>query len=249
MTAYRGSLIAFSSLHRRSFPLVILYTYWIAVLVGGTITYLYIATRFLICLPEWTHFDLVSFFVLCFSFLLHVHYYNIFSTLIIQFLFYQEGDIEPPEPYETAMSLSNAVQSGDTLVQSFISPVILQANETGQLVLTRDAQGKQKFVRTRKVTALGFEPIMDVIRMEEEREILLDWVARHQPRRRNRTLSVPGIDFNYGTIGPGTGVYGMEEPPDVFTTRSAYQGIGSNRRQRSSTLSPATSRKDPYSNL
>lgn len=33
---------------------------------------------------------------------------------------------------------------------------------------------------------------MDIVRMEEEREILLDWVARNKPRRRNRTLSVPG---------------------------------------------------------
>jgi len=62
----------------------------------------------------------------------------------------------------------------------------------GTLVLTRDRQGRQRYARTRKVTALGFEPIMDLVRMEEERELLLDWVARNKPRRRNRTLSVPG---------------------------------------------------------
>ena len=58
--AYRGALMAFSTLHHHSVPLVALYTYWVIVLVGGTIAYLCIATRYLLCLPGWTHFDLVS---------------------------------------------------------------------------------------------------------------------------------------------------------------------------------------------
>jgi len=107
----------------------------------------------------------------------------------------------------------------------------------GTLVLTRDAQGRQKYVRTRRVTALGFEPIMDVIKMEHEREILLDWVARNKPRRRNRTLSVPGIDFNYGAsgIGSGSGVYGMQED------RSPLRRMA---RPRSHTLSPRVTPRD-----
>lgn len=44
----------------------------------------------------------------------------------------QEGDIEPPAPYETAMTLSHMLQSGETMVQPFVSPAVLQANETGK---------------------------------------------------------------------------------------------------------------------
>lgn len=123
-----------------------------------------------------------------------------------------EGEIEPPQPYETAMTLSNMILTGESLVQNYVSPAVLQANETGALVVTRDRQGHQRYVRTRKVTALGFEPMMNVIEMERERELLLEWVGKHPPRRRHRTLSVPGIDFNYASIGTGNaGVYGMEE--------------------------------------
>lgn len=50
----------------------------------------------------------------------------------ISFLVLQEDDIEPPAPYETAMTLSNMVQSGETMIQPFVSPAILQANETGE---------------------------------------------------------------------------------------------------------------------
>lgn len=126
------------------------------------------------------------------------------------------------------------VSTGDAVVQDFVSPAILQANETGTLVLTRDSQGRQRFVRTRQVTALGFEPIMNVIEMEREREILLDWVGQNAPRRRNRTLSVPGIDFRYGaSFGTGnTGVYGMEQGHHSWSSR--IEG----RRTRSNTLSP-----------
>lgn len=141
-----------------------------------------------------------------------------------------EDEIEPPAPYETTMTRSNMITAGDTLVQSYVSPAVLQANETGALVLTFDSHGEQRYVRTRQVTALGFDPIMDVISLERERDLLLDWVGKNPPRRRHRTLSVPGIDFSYGAdIGPGTGVYGM--PMDVVHSRPPV-------RPRSSTLSP-----------
>lgn len=144
-----------------------------------------------------------------------------------------EGEIEPPAPYETSMALSNMIATGETLVQPFVSPAVLQANETGALYLTRDQAGEQRYVRTRKVTALGFEPIMDIISMERERDVLLDWVGKHPPRRRHRTLSVPGIDFNYGAgFGTGNvGVFGMDDSP------SGSQSVFA-RRPRSSTMSP-----------
>jgi hypothetical protein len=144
------------------------------------------------------------------------------------------GEIEPPAPYETQMTLSNMISTGETLFQPFVSPAVLQANETGALVLTRTSSGHQRLVRTRKVTALGFEPMMNVIEMEKERDVLLEWVGQHPPRRRHRTLSVPGIDFSYGAAGIGTGntgVYGMPGMEDnrrrantsgSFTARYSY---------------------------
>lgn len=144
-----------------------------------------------------------------------------------------EDEVEPPAPYETAMTLTNMISTGETLVQSYVSPAVLQANETGALVMRRDALGNQRYVRTRKVTALGFEPMMGVIEMERERELLLEWVGKNPPRRRHRTLSVPGIDFDYGSrIGTGNvGVFSdvQQEAP----SRPA-------RRQRAQTSSPFT---------
>ena len=194
--------MSFSDLPSDCTLLMGLYTYWIAALLIGTCVTLYVSSRFLICLPKWTHLDL-------------------------------EGEIEPPAPYETAMALTNMVSTGDAVVQPFVSPAILQANETGTLVLTRDAAGKQKYLRTRKVTASGFEPIMGFIEMERERELLLDWVGKHAPRRRHRTLSVPGIDFRYGAgFGTGNiGVYGVEQRSSSFSHRNSG-------RPRSSTQSP-----------
>lgn len=141
------------------------------------------------------------------------------------------------------MSLSNMISSGETLVQPFVSPAILQANETGALVLTRDAEGV-KYVRTRKITAFGFEPIMDSIEVDLEREFLLDWVGKNAPRRRHRTLSVPGIDFSYGSgFGSGNlGVYGgLEEGLSRWSRRRAERSVP--RKNRSYTLSPFVLRK------
>jgi hypothetical protein len=142
-----------------------------------------------------------------------------------------EDEIEPPQPNETSMALTSLISTGETMRQPFVSPAILQANETGKLYLTSDLEGRPKYKRTRRVTALGFEPIMEELQMQHERELLLEWVGKNPPRRRNRTLSVPGIpDFRYGaSFGTGnSGVYGMEE------ARSPRWA----RRQRSTTLSP-----------
>jgi hypothetical protein len=72
--------------------------------------------------------------------------------------------------------------------------------------------------------------------MDIERELLLEYVARNPPRRRHRTLSVPGIDFTYDeNIGVGnSGVYGMmEEGP-----AAAGWGHPPPRRNRANTSSP-----------
>jgi len=113
-----------------------------------------------------------------------------------------EDEVEPPQPSQTAMTSSNLVSTGETMVQPFVSPAILQANETGALVLSKDVFGSPVFRRTRKITALGFEPIMTDLQMEVERELLLEWVALNPPRRRHRTVSVPGV-AGYGSMASG----------------------------------------------
>jgi hypothetical protein len=125
------------------------------------------------------------------------------------------------------MTLSNMISTGETLFQPFVSPAVLQANETGALVMTRTRSGEQRLVRTRKVTALGFEPMMNVIEMERERDVLLEWVGQHPPRRRHRTLSVPGIDFSYGAAGIGTGNTGVYGMPGTNESRRRANTSGS----------------------
>jgi hypothetical protein len=178
--AYRGAVLSFSDIHHGSWRMIILYMYWLTVLVGGTIATIWITARFFFALPQWTNIDI-------------------------------DDEEEPPAPYETVMSRKDMVTAGEIMRQPFVSPAVLQANETGALILTRNsADGNVRYVRTRRIPSLGFEPTMKWSEMHSEREVLLDYVGTHPSRRRHRTLSVPGIDFNYGQ-GLGTsnsGVYG-----------------------------------------
>lgn len=180
LQAYRGSIISFSEIQPRSWRMITLYVYWITVLFLGTIATFWITAKFLYCLPRWTDLDLTD-------------------------------EEEPPAPNETIIAMQDMVTTGEAMQQPFVSPAVLQANETGALVLARSGpDGDLQYVRTRRLLALGFEPTMNWSEMQEERQVLLDWVVKHPPRRRHRTLSVPGVDFNYGG-GLGTdnlGVYG-----------------------------------------
>merc|ERR1712127_410855 len=79
------------------------------------------------------------------------------------------------------------------------------------------------FVRTRRVAALGFEPTMNWSEMNEEREVLLDWVAKNPPRQRRHTLSVPGTDFqNYNLDEEfGRGNFGVYDPDAAPRARAS----------------------------
>jgi hypothetical protein len=136
-----------------------------------------------------------------------------------------EDEIEPPAPYETQMTLSNMISTGETIFQPFVSPAVLQANETGALIMTRDIMGTPSLRRTRKVAALGFEPTMRPLDLERERDILLDWAGKHPPRRRHRTLSVPGIDFSYDAgLGIGnSGIFGADDNDDSDPFQNAFR--------------------------
>ena len=48
--------------------------------------------------------------------------------------------------------------------------------------------------------------------MARERELLLEHVAKHPPKTRTRTLSVPGIDINFN-FGSGGGVWDAGSMP------------------------------------
>jgi hypothetical protein len=198
--AYRGAVMSFSGIPSRTWPFFILDAYWLIVLIGGTVATFWICGKFLYHLPEWTAPDLMD-------------------------------EEEPPAPYDTLLSQKDMVTVGDHLTQPFVSPAIIQANETGALVMARNLRdGSIHYVRTRRIGALGFEPTMNWNEMQEEAEALLDWVGKHPPRRRHRTLSVPGIDFTYGgstqPFGTGnTGVYGTMSSD---TAHNRHMTLGAN---------------------
>ena len=130
--------------------------------------------------------------------------------------------MEPPAPNETIMS--EVILAGETLGQNFVSPAVLQANEAGALIRIPGREGQRpRYARTRRVTALGFEPIMNLIELHNERDALLDWVAKNPPRRRKRTLSVPGITTNIGSFGNNnSGIYdAIPEPGSANRRRRA----------------------------
>ena len=129
--------------------------------------------------------------------------------------------------------VSYIIATGETLRQPFVSPVILQANETGVLIRRKGGMedGRGQFVRTRRVTAFGFDPTMNWSEMNEERELLLDWVAKNPPRRRRHTLSVPGMDFNNYHLDEefGRGNSGIYDADAVPRARANTTGLENSR--------------------
>mmetsp|Transcript_48736 Transcript_48736/g.117904 ORF Transcript_48736/g.117904 Transcript_48736/m.117904 type:complete len:1355 (-) Transcript_48736:1567-5631(-) len=202
--AYRGAVMSFAGIPSRTWPFFILDAYWLVVLIGGTVATFWICGKFLYHLPEWTAPDLMD-------------------------------EEEPPAPYDTLLSQKDMVTVGDHLTQPFVSAAIIQANETGALIMARNRRdGTIRYVRTRRVGALGFEPTMNWSEMQEEAEVLLEWVGKHPPRRRHRTLSVPGIDFSYGAsaqpFGTGNiGVYGTMSSDQQAHNRNMTLGANDTR--------------------
>jgi len=176
--AYRGAVDTFSEIGPKSTFKIALDAYWFSTLILSTIATIIITAKFFYMLPSWTLMDVFD-------------------------------EMEPPEPGETRISEYILAGDGETLRQDFVSPAVLQANETGALVrLPGRHHGETRYRRTRRVTALGFDPIMNLIEFNEERDALLDWVEKNPPRTRKRTLSVPHITYNLGQFGTNnSGVY------------------------------------------
>lgn len=84
-------------------------------------------------------------------------------------------ELEPPAPNE--ITICNSVTYGESLIQPYVSPTILQANETGNLMLAYDYQNDWcDLVRTRRMSAFGFEPMLSQRTFRRERiKLFMGW--------------------------------------------------------------------------
>lgn len=166
--AYRGTVMALSGFRPGGYYLTFIFIYWCIFLFTGTIVNFIFTFKFLRKLPEWTKVDV-------------------------------SDEEAPPAPYETMTHemLDDRGAHETMYAQPFVSPAVLEANEAGALIRVRrgteDYRRYGPFIRTRKVTARGFDPSMNDAELREERAALLDWVAKNAPRKRNRTMSIPGV--------------------------------------------------------
>lgn len=166
--AYRSGVDSFAGIPIGAPFKLLLFNYWFICLLFGTIANFIFTAKYIRRLPKWTKIDISD--------------------------EYQD----PLSPSQTvvreAMYESDAHES--ILSQNFVSPAVLQANETGQLVRLRrgtdDWTKHGPYVRTRRVLAYGFDLTMTDAELRQERAELLHWVAVNAPRTRNRTLSHNG---------------------------------------------------------
>jgi hypothetical protein len=167
--AYRSGVIAYSSMPVGSPYKVILWNYWFACLLVGTTLNLVFTCKYVRRLPEWTKVNATP----------------------------DPLEEEPPEPQETEVHSLWWSQDNnhEYLKQSFVNPALLQANEAGALIRVRRGteayKEHGKYIRTRHVTAYGFDLVMSDDELRQERAELLDWVAKNKARPRHRTLSIP----------------------------------------------------------
>lgn len=110
----------------------------------------------------------------------------------------------PPEPKETIVHEMWAdTNAHEALRKQFSNPAVLQANEAGILVRRRrgtdDYYRKGPYTRSRRITSIGFDPMLSLEELRKERAELLDWVVKINPRQRNKTMSIP-VE-GYGTFG------------------------------------------------
>jgi hypothetical protein len=190
--AYRSGVIAYSNMGAGSPYKIILFNYWCTCLIVGTSLNLVFTYKYIRRLPEWTKVNVTP----------------------------DPLEEEPPNPDDTEVHHLwwSKDSNCERLKQPFTSPAILQANEAGALVrLRRGTEGYRDhgpYIRTRQVTAYGFDLVMTDDELRQERAELLDWVAKNKARPRHRTLSIPpffklepsGRGPDYGSINQGINV-------------------------------------------
>jgi hypothetical protein len=196
--AYRSSVNSFSTIRPGSPFKIALFSYWLVCLIAGTLVNLIFSYKYVLRLQEWTGLEI--------------------------------GDEEEPvEPSETMLH-EIMTESGlhESLQSQLVNPAVLQANEAGALVRVRRGSRDLRnhngipFVRTRRISSLGFDLILSESELRQERAELLSWVATQAPRtRKRRTYSIPiqwrllgstrGYDSYYGsTAFAETGTMGQE---------------------------------------
>ena len=108
-----------------------------------------------------------------------------------------DNDELPPEPEKTIVTqLLQHGEATDTMNQHFVSAAVLQANESGALVRVMQ-DGRMKYVRSRRVQSMGFDPILNISELMSERERLLQNVKdKAIITGRDRGYS---FDVNYAT--------------------------------------------------
>ena len=82
---------------------------------------------------------------------------------------------------------------------------MLQANESGALARVLNKDGRMKYVRSRRMQSIGFDPIMNVAEFISERDRLLQHVtySANPSRDRGGIISFDGtlMDTNSHTSG------------------------------------------------
>lgn len=212
LQSYRATILSLSSFPPGGWFCTAIYIYWCFCLFVGTTVNIIFTYKFLSRLPQWTKPDVTD-------------------------------EEEPPAPYETMTHemLDDRGAHESMFRQTFVSPAVLEANEAGALIRVRRGTEDYKrygpFMRTRKVTARGFDPSMNDSELREERAALLDWVAKNAPRKRNRTMSIPGVMHLHDKSGRG--VYGTFlgdlVGDDSNDSNESAQGPLSGRHSRSRT--------------
>ena len=97
-----------------------------------------------------------------------------------------EDDEMPPEPEDTMLTqLLQKGQAGDAMNQDYVSAAVLQANESGALVRVLQ-DGRMKYVRSRRMPSMGFDPIMNMSELMSERDRLLQHVTYAADPTRDR---------------------------------------------------------------
>jgi hypothetical protein len=107
-----------------------------------------------------------------------------------------DDDEMPPEPDKTIVTqLLQKGNIGDSMKQHLVSAAVLQANESGALVRVLQ-DGRMKYVRSRRMQSMGFDPIMNVAELISERDRLLQHVTYAARLSRDRG----GVNSFDGTI-------------------------------------------------
>jgi len=111
-----------------------------------------------------------------------------------------EDDEMPPAPNETVVTqlLKNG-EAGDEMKQNYVSAAVLQANESGALVRVLQ-DGKMKYVRSRRMSSMGFDPIMNVSELMSERDRLLQHVTYAANPSRDRGGMSSFDDIHWDTL-------------------------------------------------